>query len=108
MDCLLAAVDWLAAQIASPEVLGVLLTRFTAPAICLANRLPGIRAIRGSDVSGVAIDGAAVGANLLVADPDERGFFRLKQVVCEFCRGGVQSCPAVFAERLGRPGQVKP
>ena len=43
---------------------------------------------------------AAVGANLLVVDPRAGTFFQLKQMITEFCRGGVRPCPAVFRKRL--------
>jgi hypothetical protein len=100
-DCLIAAVDQLAAEIAKPDTLGVLLTRHSAAGLCLANRLPAVRAITGSDAPGVAAASATVGANLLVADPQVGSFFQLKQMTTEFARGGVRPCPAVFRDRLG-------
>ncbi len=55
---------------------------------------------RACDAPGVAAAAAAVGANLLVADPQAGSFFQLKQMITEFGRGGVRPCPAVFRERL--------
>jgi hypothetical protein len=100
-DCLIAAADQLAAEAAKPDTLCVLLTSHVAAALCLANRLRGVRAIRCTDPLAVAKTSAAVGANLLVADPREGGFFQLKQIITEFARGGVRPCPLVFRERLG-------
>ena len=99
-DCLIAASDELAAEILQPNTLGVLLSRHAAAALCLANRLRGVRAVGGIDAPAVAAASAAVGANLLVADPRAGNFFQLKQAITEFARGGVRPCPNVFRERL--------
>ncbi len=99
-DCLIAAVDQLAAEIKNAETLGVLLTSHVAAAVCLANRLPGVRAVAGANPAAVAADAAAVGANLLAVDPRAVTFFQLKRMAAEFCRGGVRPCPAVFCQRL--------
>jgi hypothetical protein len=100
-DCLIAAVDRLAAETAKPNTLSVLLTKHVAAGLCLANRLRGVRAIRCTDAMAVAKTSAAVGANLLAADPKSGGFFQLKQIITEFGRGGVNPCPTHFLERLG-------
>jgi hypothetical protein len=100
MDCLIAASARLAAELHKPNTLGLLLTRHTAAALCLANRHRGVRAVLGSDAATVAVAAAAVGANLLVADPTTAGFSQLKQAVLEFYRGGPRECPAVFREQL--------
>ena len=99
-DCLIAATDQLAAEVSKPETLGVLLSPHAAAGLCLANRLSGVRAITACDAPGVAAAAAAVGANLLAADPQAGSFFQLKQMITEFGRGGVRPCPAVFRERL--------
>jgi hypothetical protein len=101
LDCILAATDLLAGEVAKPDTLGLLLTRHTAAGVCLANRLPGVRAILGVDAASVATAAASVGANLLVANPQTGTFFQLKQMVTEFTRGGVRPCPQVFRARLG-------
>jgi hypothetical protein len=100
LDCLMAATDLLAGEIAKPHTLGLLLTRHTAAGLCLANRLPGVRAVSGTDAGTVAAAAAAVGANLLVLDPAAVRPFPLKQIALEFCRGGTRPCPEVFEERL--------
>ena len=99
-DCLIAAGDRLAEEIRQHDTLGVLLTRHAAAGLCLANRLPGVRAVGGIDAPAVAAASAAVGANLLVVDPRTGTFFQLKQAITEFARGGVRPCPEVFRKRL--------
>jgi hypothetical protein len=100
LDCLIKATEQLAAETARSDTLGVLVTPHTAAGLCLANRLRGLRAVTGSDAPAVAAAAAAVGANLLVVDPRAGTFFQLKQMVAEFCRGGVRPCPAVFRKQL--------
>ena len=99
-DCLIAATDQLAAELAASNTLGVLLTVHTAAGLCLANRRRGLRAVTGVDVPAVATAAAAVRANLLVMNPCAGSFFQVKQMVTEFCRGGVRPCPDVFREQL--------
>jgi hypothetical protein len=101
LDCLIAATEQLADELAKPNTLGVLLTAHLAAALCLANRLQGVRAITGTDARAAAGAAAAVGANLLVTDPRAGTFFQLKLMIAEFCRGGVRACPAVFRTKLG-------
>jgi len=100
LDCLIAATDLLAGEITRPHTLGLLLTRHTAAGLCLANRLPALRAVSGTDALAVGAAVAAVGANLLVLDPAAVGPFHLKRIASEFCRGGARPCPEVFKERL--------
>jgi hypothetical protein len=99
-DCLIAATDRLAAEVAKADTLGLLLSRHTAAALCLANRHRGVRAVLVTDVSELNEATASVGANLLIADPGARSLFQLKQLATEFCRGGARPCPEVFRQRL--------
>jgi hypothetical protein len=99
-DCAIRAVKCLAAEVRTPNTLGLLLTRHVAAALCLANRNAGVRAITGIDARLVAKDAAAVGANLLLIDPSGGNTFRLRQAVAEFCRGGVRPCPENIKEEL--------
>ncbi len=99
-DCLIAATDQLADEIAKPDTLGLLLTRHTAAGLCLANRLRGVRAVSGADAGAASAAAASVGANLLVVDPGTLSLFQLKHIVTEFCRAGTRQCPEVFKERL--------
>jgi hypothetical protein len=99
-DCLIAATEQLAAELADANTLGLLLTEHTAAGLCLANRRRGLRAVTGLDAPAVAASAAAVGANLLVLNPCAGSFFQVKQMVTEFCRGGVRPCPEVFRPQL--------
>jgi len=99
-DCIIAATEQLARQLARGGTLGVLLTRHTAAALCLANRYPGVRAILAGDMDRVAADAAAVGANLLIVDPTRNGAFRVRKMIGQFCRQGPQECPKVFETKL--------
>ncbi len=101
VDCLVEATDRLAKDLAGGQAMGVLLTRHAAAGLCLANRLAGVRAIRGSSTDAVAAEAEAVGANLLVLDPSAIGLFTSQQIVLRFLRGGPRHCPAVFRKRLG-------
>jgi hypothetical protein len=100
MDCLIAATDELAGELRAGGVLGVLLTRHAAAAVCLANRLAGVRAVRGATVDESVSDVEAVGANLLVIDPAAQGPFPTRQMALRFLRGGPRECPEVFRHRL--------
>jgi hypothetical protein len=99
-ECLIASTDALAAEVKKHDTLGLLLTRHTAIGLCLANRHAGVRAIFGCSPSGVTAGAEAVGANVLVANT-ATPFFELRQIVGNFCRGGVKQCPEVFREQLG-------
>jgi len=100
LDCIMASSDLLAAEVARPDTLGAVLTRHTAVGLCVANRLPGVRAVLGADVARVTTDAAAVGANVLVADPAGGSLFWLRRLLEAFCAGGVRECPEVFRKRL--------
>ena len=100
-DCLIAATDQVAAGLRADGTLGVLLTRHAAAAVCLANRLAGVRAVQAITVEHLAADADAVGANLVVIDPFAQGFVPTRQMIVSFVRGGVRPCPEVFRQRLG-------
>ena len=99
-DCILAATDQLAGELVKGDALGLLLTPHTAAALCLANRLAGVRAVLGCNANSVEADLSAVGANLLVADPQSVSLFRLARMAGDFYRGGIRPCPEVFRKRL--------
>jgi hypothetical protein len=101
LDCVMASCDLLAHQIGQAKTLGLLLTRYTPAALCLANRLAGVRAVTAADAATVRRVAKQVGANLLVVDPEAGSLFALRQMVMEFCRDGVRQCPEVFLKRLG-------
>ncbi|MBN2580510.1 MAG: hypothetical protein JXB10_16110 [Pirellulales bacterium] len=99
-DCLLEAVDLLAAELAGHDALGVLLTPHTAAALCLANRRSGVRAILGGELRNLPGDAAAVGANALIVDPKTTGSYQVRQMIESFGAGGVRPCPKVFIQQL--------
>lgn len=99
-DCIMASSDLLSAEVAKPNTLGAVLTRHTAAALCVANRLPGVRAVLGLDPAKTASVAEAVGANVLVADPAGGSLFWLKRMIEAFCAGGVRECPEVLRKRL--------
>lgn len=99
-DCIMASCELLAAEVARPATLGALLTRHTAAGLCLANRLAGVRAVLGLDAAKCSDAAAAVGANVLLADPAGGSLFWLKRMLDAFCAGGVRECPEVFRQQL--------
>jgi hypothetical protein len=99
--CVIEATDRLAGEVQKPATLGLLLTPHEAESLCLANRLPGVRAIAGKEAAQVAADASAVGANVLVINPKKTGPFALRQMLGEFCRSGARPCPEVLKPRLG-------
>ncbi|HIQ21114.1 MAG TPA: hypothetical protein EYH34_07760 [Planctomycetes bacterium] len=100
-DCLVAATDALAAALAQPNTLGVLVTTHPAAALCLANRHRGVRAVWGVEPSRLDECLGDVGANLLVVHPGMSGPFLLRRMVTQFCRRGPAHCPPALEERLG-------
>lgn len=100
-DCLVAATDQLAEEVAKPNTLGVVVSTYPAVALCLANRQRGVRAVLGIDAGGVAGDAASVGANVLVVDPKAAGLFPMRQMISRFSKEGPWECPEVLRERLG-------
>lgn len=99
-DCLIRAIDQLADDVQSGATMAILMTEHPAPALCLANRRPGVRAVLGVRADRVAAETESVGANVLVADPTAAGFFVLKQMAVQFLRGGPKPCPEAFRKRL--------
>jgi hypothetical protein len=101
LDCLMAATDLLAAEVAKADTLGALVSSHAAAALCLANRHRSIRAAQGLDVPSAAAATADVGANVLLIDPGVGTLFQWKQMLGEFCRQGVRRCPEILQKRLG-------
>jgi hypothetical protein len=98
--CVIEATDRLAGEVKKTNTLGLLLTPYEAESLCLANRLSGVRAISGKDANQVAADASAVGANVLVINPKKISPFAIRQMLGEFCRGGVRPCPEVLKQKL--------
>jgi hypothetical protein len=100
-DCIIASTDKLAAAVARGQSLGLLWTRHTAAGLCLANRHAGVRAVLAGSVSATAAAISAVGANVLVIDPSVGTAYEKKQIVRDFCLGGIRPCPEALKERSG-------
>ncbi|NLE38681.1 MAG: hypothetical protein GX621_11705 [Pirellulaceae bacterium] len=100
-DCLIRAVDAAADRASNGRAFAVVLTPDTAAALCLANRLSGVRAVSASCPTGVIEAAQAVGGNVLVVDPRGKGVFQLKQIISAFCREKSWACPKVLEARLG-------
>jgi len=79
---------------------GVLLTSQAAAAVCLANRHHGVRCVLATSVRGTAEAVDAVGANLLIVDPDGRSVFELRSLVRQLARAAAL-CPPRWKDRLG-------
>lgn len=101
MACLMAASDQLALAVREANTAGVLVTRHAAVAICLLNRLPGVRALDAGPGDDVLAAAAAIGANVLVVHRRALAGFAARRTVQEFVRGAPRACPAVFENRLG-------
>ncbi|MGA2254834.1 MAG: hypothetical protein ABSG53_09245 [Thermoguttaceae bacterium] len=99
-DCMIASTDKLAAAIAQGQ-LGLLWTRHTAAGLCLANRHAGVRAVLAASVAATAAAVSAVGANVLVVDPTVGTAYEKKQILRDFCLGGIRQCPEALKKRLG-------
>lgn len=99
-DCVMAACDLLAAELAGGKAVGAVLTRHAAAALCLANRLAGLRAVLGTGAAETAEAAESVGANVLVVSPRSVSPYQLRRVLGDFCRAGVRRCPEVFGQRL--------
>jgi len=100
---LLQTIDDLAKQLSAPATIGLLLTSEPAAAVCLSNRLAGLRAMAAGDAGTLTALGAtarAIGANLLIVDPAGRGPFAMKQLIDRFCQGAPRTCPPQWRGRL--------
>jgi pyruvate/2-oxoglutarate dehydrogenase complex dihydrolipoamide acyltransferase (E2) component len=96
---LIEVVDELCQHVRLGGARGLLLTGETHAALCLANRVAGVRAARAGCERGVRRAREAVGVNLLVLDPAGKSLHQIERAVVEFCRGAA-SCPARFGKRL--------
>ena len=99
-DCLITATDALAAAIGRGGIVGLVLTRRPAMALCLANRHAGVRAVLGLGAPQAAADLAAVGGNVLAVDWAARTLFQVKQMASELYHGAPRACPHELKQRL--------
>lgn len=86
----------LAAVLGPTNRLGLLLTRETLSAACLANRFDNVRAAEATNVEGARAAVREIHANLLIVDPTRAGPFVLKQMTQEFLRVGPRDAPAAW------------
>ena len=91
------AVRQLTTIIADPRRAAILLTDQPLAALCLANRCAAVRAVAGCDPNAVrqAID--AVGANVLVVDPNQVAPAEWQHINQTFARNLPRTCPPVLA-----------
>lgn len=100
-DCLIRANDDMARQVANAGTAGVMLSNYGAVAMCLANRLQGVRAILASDESRTATDAVSVGANLLIVEPRRMTPEVMRRIIAGFSQQGPGECPKELLDRLG-------
>lgn len=97
---LTAVVDELSQQIFKGGKRGLLITTQSAPALCMANRHHGVRAVLGTDSRATSEAMAAVGANLLVIDATGKSLFELRKLVRALMQS-TGTCPPRWKDRLG-------
>ncbi|MBN1909644.1 MAG: hypothetical protein JW818_07895 [Pirellulales bacterium] len=100
--CLIETTDRLAESLLKkPDALAVILTPHVAAAVCLANRLPSLRAVSASDAESAVDAARSVGANVLVVCPKRKTPFQLQRIVGRFAASGPYDCPESLRDRLG-------
>ena len=92
-DCVIEMSGELAGELTKGSTLAVMLTSRPAIAMCVANRLPGVRAVLATDPPATAKATDSIGANLLVIAPRTVSFFLLKQLIRDFHQSGIRECP---------------
>ncbi len=60
---------------------------------CVANKVPGLRAVAVTTVAQAARATLTVGANLLAVEMPGRTFFEVRQILRQFCARGQRTCP---------------
>ena len=78
---LVAAVDELVDAVARGGKIGVLLTRQTAAALCLANRTRGVQAVLATSAEAIRTARTTLAANLLVLNPQGRAAHELAGMI---------------------------
>ena len=99
--CLVSLIEQIAPLVVDEKRLGMVVTDKTAPALCLANRQPGIRAILARSEKTIQHDARSVGANLLVLSPSGRSSYQLERLALAFQREGQSGCPEEYRILLG-------
>jgi hypothetical protein len=84
----------LAKCVASGECAGgVVFCRDPGLACCVANKLPGLRAVPIAAISQAVRALGTLGANFLAVDLPGRTFFEIKHILTMCCSGGQHACP---------------
>src|SRR5207237_10404188 len=60
---------------------------------CVANKLPGLRAVAVASVAQAAGATLHLGANLVGVEMPGRTFFEVRQILRTLCRAGMPTCP---------------
>ena len=71
----------------------IVLSEYSAAAVCVANRKENIRAVLGTEPNTLKIDAEQIGANLLVIDPIRSGLYKTQAMVKSFLADGVRKVP---------------
>jgi hypothetical protein len=78
---------------APQQTLGVVLSGYSAAAVCIANRKPSLRAVQGTDPTILKTDVDQIGANLIVVDPVRCGQYKTQSLLKVFLANGVRKTP---------------
>ncbi len=93
---LVAAIDAMTGRTIPSESRGIILTRETEVALCLANRRNCMRAALAANASDVARAIESIGANLLVVDPAGCSLHELLRIVKRFVSGERGNVPVAL------------
>ncbi len=99
-ECVIEACDAAARAVLERQALAVVMTRYAAAALCLANRTPQVRAVAARDSAELKSAMSMVGANVVVIDPDAVGSFIAGRLLREVAVIGRRACPRAFGSRL--------
>lgn len=99
-ECVIEACDAAARAVLEKQALAVVMTRYAAAALCLANRTPQVRAVAARDSAELKSAMSMVGANVVVIDPDAVGSFMAGRLLREVAVIGRRACPRAFGSRL--------
>lgn len=99
-ECVIAACDAAARAARDDQRPAVVATCYAAAAVCLANRIPQIRAITAADPAELETASSMVGANVLILDPTRTGVFGFHRLLKLFAAIGGRPCPRELGPRL--------
>jgi|SRR6516162_862287 ribose 5-phosphate isomerase RpiB len=79
---------------------GVVFCRDPGLICCVANKLPGLRAVAANSTADAERAASTVGANLVVVAMPGRTFFEIRQILRILCRANAPQCPPGVATTL--------